>query len=625
MSGYEGDDVVMDIPQNLSNLAQSPASYDKAILERNETRFFATGTTYNNQSKDIQIRMNSAGYCDATTAYLYLDLRCKHSGSQVLDGSGVFGLLGQATLKIGGKIVERVEDVSALAPLLLHSCSEEWLQTEGRAMGMWRYVKSTGMHVNAPNTAQNATTGNMVGGDPYDLSLLRVGGITGVVGIDAGGDIVVPKDAGYTANGIGINTSSDQSAGVTQQQNSYYPWGKNSPSDALWYKLGAGTNQEDGSSRTYAIPLSLIFGFFRAGMNTYLPIRNMPVEMTFQLKEYNTAWIHTPPCVQGNIAGKVLALIQDVATATTDAPATGTKISTIVTDLLDSNFTDYTISNVRVLCDIVSPAPSVIERVDSLAQGSTGIQMVLDSYNVIKEPRSYSTDISLHSTRSYSHLKDIYYYFKPSDLENNLFLPKQDTWYGSLVESVSTTIGSKLLPSSNPQDSPAEMFGCLKKCLNTQNRLGNARGVVNYLSYQGKPDTMLRGTYKHPSQVGRTPSLQLARTTGAVSVPAVREKLAQATQIGSMPHSQFVVGVQCQRVLGSNSLSGLNTLGQGFSINSRFKFKQFIDSSPSTDPKSFANNESMDVAWGNAPMICTQVYHSDILLSVAEGAVQVLE
>ena len=107
MSGYESDDVVMDIPQNLSNLAQSPASYDKAILERNETRFFATGTTYNNQSKDIQVRMNSAGYCDATTAYLYLDLRCKHSGSQVLDGSGVFGLLGQATLKIGGKTCDK--------------------------------------------------------------------------------------------------------------------------------------------------------------------------------------------------------------------------------------------------------------------------------------------------------------------------------------------------------------------------------------------------------------------------------------------------------------------------------------------------------------------------------------
>lgn len=136
---YEADD--MEVPAALSNLALKPQNYDKAILSRDEVRFNAQAISYNNTAKDITIRLNSAGYIDTATAYLYANIKTKYSNCQIIE-EGLMGMLGQATLAVNGKIVERIEDVSELLPLLKHSCTQEWLQTEGKLAGQYRYCKS---------------------------------------------------------------------------------------------------------------------------------------------------------------------------------------------------------------------------------------------------------------------------------------------------------------------------------------------------------------------------------------------------------------------------------------------------------------------------------------------------
>lgn len=617
---YESDQVVLDVPQNLSNIIQSPASYDKAILERNENRFTSQGVSYNNQARDIVIKMNSAGYCDPATTYLYLNLKTKHSGSQVIEDS-ILSLFGQCVLKVGGRVIERIEDVASLKPILYHTCTPEWLKTEGANAGMYRYITASGLNVGMINDGQGGTysySGDEVLGDAFSLTAYRRGALTNVDGLDTKG-VKVPKGDSYSSNTVGENSSRVGHVGSTMLHNSMNVYGCNDATKAYMSGLPEGTNNIDGSAKTYCIALSLIFGLFRSPQ--YLPLRNMPIELNITLKSYNECFIHVPPVVTGKVGSKRMYMLTDQTDNTdTDFPNTGSDsfITNIVNDLTNSSFDDYTISNVHVQTDILTPAEALVSRIDALASGSTGIQMVLDSYNVIKQPVQRSTDITLHSTRAYSHLKDIYLTFKPQDLENNLFLGKSDTWYGSIIQSVSTTIGSKMIPASHPCNSTAEMFTSLRKSLGNGNKLNSSRGVVSLAAYKGEPESTFAGAFKESQYSGLCPSLQLARSAGT-------NKLMQSYLLPTQCHSNFMLGTNCQRVLGANSLSGINTLGQGYSITTNLKLKPFNDTSRETDLNSNGLNKSLDSCWGDAPIIATQIYHSDILLNISNGAVQVLE
>ena len=37
---YEGDSQTLDVPANLSNIVQPPTSYDRALLSRDEVRYY---------------------------------------------------------------------------------------------------------------------------------------------------------------------------------------------------------------------------------------------------------------------------------------------------------------------------------------------------------------------------------------------------------------------------------------------------------------------------------------------------------------------------------------------------------------------------------------------------------
>lgn len=623
---YEGDNTVLDIPQNLSNIIQSPASYEKAILSRDEIRFNAQQVTFNNQARDVTIKLNSSGYIDPATALLYLNLKVKHSGSQVLE-DGIMSAIGMATLKIGGRTVERIEDVAALRPILYHTCTEAWLKSEGQAAGFYRYIPTACANVAALSDSVGGSydySGDETTADPFSLCLFRRGGLTGANSIK-GFDVTTckpPSGSGYATQGVGYNSSRMGYQGSTYCHNRMNVFGCNNPAKSFMNNLGPGTNQHNGDSRTYALPLSLIFGFFRQPQ--YIPLRNMPLEITLQLKSYNEFMIHTPPYVEQKVGDKLIFMLGDNSDAAdVDFPITGSSgtsgtITDIMADLQSSSFDEYTISNVHVACDVLQPAPALVDRIDALAAGSTGIQMVLDTYNTQESTLARATDIALHSTRSYSHLKDIYITMKPSDLKNNLFLAKSDTWYGSLVESISTTIGSKMIPSSNPCNSPAELYHSVRKSLGNGNKLSSARGVVSFNAYLGQPENTQAGAFKTSYASGLTPCLELARSSGV-------DKFRQSALLPTQAHSNFLIGTNCQKVLASNSLSGLNTLGSGYSITSNIKLKPYNDTNPDNDINSNVSNKSLDACWGDAKICFTQIYHSDVLLSVANGMVQILE
>ena len=286
---YEGDSQVFDIPQNLSNIVQAPVSYDKSILSRDEVRFNAQSIAFNNTARDITIRMNTAGYVDAATAYLYVDLKVDHTNCQILD-DGLLSMIGQATLSIAGKIVERIENVSELLPLLKHSCTQAWLQTEGKMAGQYRYCKTNSYQTSIAND-DSVDSNN----DSISVSIMDK---------TAGTDVVLPRAGGtYESTVIGTNSIDKIYVGQTVRHNSMNTTAKGPGTHDFWRDLSEGTNMQNDTARTLCLPLSLIFGLFRQN-NTYLPTRNMPMEIKLSLKPYSQCFIHVPPCVSDKLQGR---------------------------------------------------------------------------------------------------------------------------------------------------------------------------------------------------------------------------------------------------------------------------------------------------------------------------------
>ncbi len=604
---YESDN--LEVPEHLSNLMLKPKSFSKAILSRDEIRFNANNISYNNSSKNITVRMSSAGYLDVSTAYIYVDLKTKYSNCQLLEGGGLLSLFSQCTLSIDGKIIERIEDVSELVPLYEHSVSQEYLQTEGRLAGAYRYCKSSSYQTYIQNSGSTTIDSQ------DDIAVCLASDTTAT-------DVHMQRANGTeTSAVVGQNTENVLYVGESTRHNAMNTVCKGNGNHTFWAKLPEGTNKPDDTSRTLCLSLGFIFGLFRTS-EKYFPLRNAPLTIELQLKPYSEAFLHVPPVVQSTIRDRPVPTIVDSdGTGTTGMPNTGTEISKIITDLDNSNFADYNLTNVFVLTDILTPNETVTNRIDQMAAGPDGISFVLDTYSVQKQPVPYSENINLVSTRSYSHLKDIYTTLKPAEIETNLFMCKSDRYYGSVVESVSTQIGSKVMPANNSSDSVNEMFINLRKCLNIHNKPNNSRGVVSLNAYQGKPNSVVAGIGKTPMTHGQIPDLKIARaTSGADKL----KKYMNAHRLPAQAHSSFIIGCNTQRVLSNNSLSGLNSIGTSYTCTTKLKLKRF-NPDAITNLNSSANSSSIDACFGDVDLMATSIMHSDILVKIGNGLVSVLE
>jgi len=607
---YESDN--LEVPEHLSNLMFKPKSFSKAILSRDEIRFNSNNISYNNSAKNLTIRMSSAGYVDVSTAYIYVDLKTKYSNCQLLEGGGLLSLFGQCTLSIDGKIIERVEDVSELVPLYEHSVSQEYLQTEGKLAGAYRYCKSSSYQTYIQNS-DSTTIAN-----DNDISI--------TVASDTGGSQVKMQRANGTETSaiVGENTANTLYVGETMRHNSMSTVCKGNGNAAYWAKLPEGTNKADDTSRTLCLSLGFLFGLFRLS-DKYFPLRNAPITIDIQLKNYAESFIHVPPCIQSTVRDRPIPVTVDSdGTGTQGLPNTGTEISKIIADLDNSNFSEYNLTNCYVLCDVLTPNENVVSRIDSMAAGNDGISFVLDTYTVQKQPIPYSENINLVSTRSFSHLKDVYTTLKPAEIENNLFMIKSDRYYGSVIESVSTQVGSKVMPSSNAANSINEMFINLRKCLNIHNRPDNSRGVVSLNSYQGKPDSVVAGIGKLPMTHGQIPDLKAARATTSSSSTEKDLKYMNAHRLPAQAHSSFIIGCNTQRILGNNSMSGLNSIGTSYTLTTKIKLKRF-NPDAITNLNSSANSSSIDACFGDVDLMATSIMHSDILVKIGNGLVSVLE
>ncbi len=615
---YEESTTIMDVPTQLSNIVENPVSYDKSIMERNSVRWNAQGVEYGETQKEIVIRVNTAGYLDASTCYLGLDLKVKWSGSTILE-EGIAGILGNCQLFCAGKQIERIENGSALLPLVHHACSEAWLQGEGKASGMYRYIKSKGLETSIKN--DDSADSNR---DSTNIGICNSN--TNSLDGDAKEHVYLPRSDGtFSTVKIGENSDDKIFTGATYRHNAMEVCGKNG-NESCWNELSEGTNQNGNRARRLYLPLSLIFGLFRLN-STYLPIRNMPLEIRLSLKNFSESFVTVVPTVCDKLQGRPIPMINDQASAThAIEPLTHGKIAEVINDITDPNFGQkaYSITNVHILGDVLTPNPALSNKIDSLASGS-GIQLVIDSYSVSQFPIQYNENISLNSSRNYSHLKDLYTHFSPAEIATNTFLNKADKYYGSVCESFQTCIGSRTLPSSMPQDSIAEMYLNVKKCLGTMNHLGSGKGVVSLQAYQGKPEYTSANSYKRAWSHGFIPNLKIAKKTGLLTNDEVIRKLFSTHRLPSQAHSDFMLAENTQRILNQNSLSGLNTLGSSYQITQKIKFKKFEDASVDGNVLSSANNSSLDNCWGNTNINATMLAHYDVLVSVAQGMVSVLE
>lgn len=613
---YEESPTIMDIPEQLSSIVSNPVSFDKSITERNSVRWNAQAIEYGENARQIVIRMNTAGMVDPATCFLGLNLKTKYGGSTILS-NGILNLLGNCELYVGGKQVERIENASALLPLLFHSCSEAWLNGEGVASGIQKYVKTKLYETSVANT-ESADTGN------NSVSLNLADSDTSNLSGTAQASIYLPRVGGtYSTVKIGENSVDKCFTGSTYAHNALNCKGKNG-NEACFNQLSDGQNVGD-KAKTLYLNLGILFGLFR--INSYIPVRNLSLEFRLNLRAFNETFITPVPHVSCKLQGRALPTIVDHADDSHAVyPKTGTKISEILTAITDPNYgaSAYTISNVHILGDVCNIAPSLANKIDSLAQGS-GLQFVLDCYSVSSFPfAQLQENMTLSSSRSYSHLKDIYTTFQPAEIANSTFALKEDRYYGSLIDSCQTMIGSRTMPSSMPQDSIEEMYLSVKKTLGNIGKTGSARGVVSMRNYQGLPEGH-GNSYKRAWSHGYIPDLQCIKKTGALSDNQVIRKILNTSHLQSQAHSDFMLAENLQRVLNTNSLSGLNTLASAFQISQVIKFKKFEDADVTSNSLSSANNASLDNCYGNTAVTAQQIHHYDCLLSVAQGMVSVLE
>ena len=225
-----------------SQLQVSDRLVANSVVERRENavRFFPTSSQdyvigSGATQRVVSIPLSSSGYIDAQTAVLSAEVLLSSGGDTstlaIPDNGGLLSLIEEATLFVGGQMLERVRQ-----PAVVFNALSQMTETQGHHdhagsfKGEYIYGKYSEGQDNAEYTADN------------DNCLTRK-----IANRQTAAKIYSPyasSTAGFTgANGSGASTAND--------------------------KAYLGT--ANGNNATY-VPLSSLFGFFR--LPTYQPLRN---------------------------------------------------------------------------------------------------------------------------------------------------------------------------------------------------------------------------------------------------------------------------------------------------------------------------------------------------------------
>ena len=626
------------LPTQVEALLSRPVNFAESVKQRSTVKFRCqNGSAFNNNSRTMQFRLSSEDYLDMSTAQLLFTLKTTVNGQVPED---LFGLacIQNARLEVAGKVVEDIRGFNrCIKPLVYHGVSKEYMNSVLTCAGAYKHkpmhtgILQSKYVLNGPGqlgnvfnettkayrdplsgtttmteTEQTGTVNAKNALSAYSLQLqaptLHTGDLLNADGLDATPNYPVPYGETRTGNAatdqaryVGSNCSSNYTVGGGILPSSMPCWdGSDTATAPGYYYTAQGSTK---GARDYAVPLSLIFGMARA--KSYIPLRNMgSILITLDLCQYEEMFIHAggkehfKDTVGSYIGASPSALLNEAAPYTIQAPV--------------------------ISCDVVQVADSAVARVDALCSGAEGYSLPIETYSCITQPFTYSSNITLNFTRSFSMLRDTYVSFQEEKTSKNLFLNKSDTYLGSRYISSNTQVGSTNYPVSDIEG-PSEAYMELRKSNNMTNHTTGS--CVDYNAYTGKRDSIKSDRYEH---AGLMPSIALA--TGSNKAGA----LLQAGSLWSQKPSHFLLGQSLERVLaGGMTFTGVSTRVAGYAITMNIRFKDWVVTSPfgTTDSarESCLNPMFIDAHLGgnNLKLLANAAMHHDVLIRVQNDAVEV--
>ena len=132
----------IEIPNSM-DILQPGSNFDQTIQSANTARFFPSGsTTFNDNNRNISIRLSSSDYIRPQTACLLFTLKLSNAG-QVPEDMVAVQSLGNVTLECGGRVVENIMNAGmCLYPIIVHKTPASVYRSTLSLSGAYKYKPS---------------------------------------------------------------------------------------------------------------------------------------------------------------------------------------------------------------------------------------------------------------------------------------------------------------------------------------------------------------------------------------------------------------------------------------------------------------------------------------------------
>jgi hypothetical protein len=583
--------VHLDVSDSL-RLYKTPISLSQSVVSRSTVRFQTTGSTeFNPQSnRAITIRLSSQDYLDPTSAFLVFSFKPDHTG--VIPQDCVLSLFSDCRLIAGGRVLESIQNVSEVMPTIFYGKTpkEAINSAYGAMANCYKYS------VDKMGYVQQGTGSNLADQIGSGLRALQLGSSTAIPGFDGGALNYVPRSDGSTSTTDSVPSNSTNlingyghtsCSGLTKN---YYK------SDNLTVDSGFLGGAGQTNAKFFAVPLHSLFGFF--GVSTFIPLRNLGVvTLEFTLSQTR---------------GAMNILIKEQQSATLGAPLVQTLATGASATALAQGTAPYRITNCYVYADVVTPNAGIVEKIDSLVAGSSGISMIFDTWSTSSYNVQYSTNLQLQVSRSFSHVRDMLAVFRPVDALNSPYSRHDQTYLGNRVRSYTTTVGSSSFPAVAIDNVQLMLLETLKSF---GHHTGSSSSVFDMQNYTGA--TGVSGVTT--AFTGCLENLGVIRAGGI-------NALWQASATHTTPPSNFCIAQSFSRLLGegqNHMLSGISTRLSGSIMTLNLQLHQYNGASPVSDRTSSLDASHVDCILGASPLNCCIAVHSEQLLRIADSSVMV--
>lgn len=501
------------IPEALKGATADRAS---VIMARTTTKYYPNGaqTIRSDQNRTLQFRLASSEMLDPMTAYLNLRVLAHHPKTHMEDY--VHSIIQKAVLKIGGVECENVDRVDLCHKLMAYASSPQqyYQHTAAVMQGAWKFAPRHGMQVTVDDNANGPLQANS------DRVTNAAGGLY-----------------------------HDNSYGHFPETNPL--WNQGHTSEADYNANNTTTSLGDrsvGYGTHFAIPLSEIFGFFKT--TKYVPtfvLGAIDIEITFNpysacMFEGKLSRVTANGAIQAEVSAQAPGL---------DGAARGAETA-VVPDALRV----YEVRDIAINIDTCAADPTYSMIVQQMAsQSETGLELPFTSMVSQQKTISNAGKNTISINRGVSFLRSVIVGMRPVVYVNEPTRQKSSFYYADTFKSFAMSIGNKRYPQ-NPITSTTQSYEELLKGFGLHNNI-HSGSVLTPERYKGKVDPLR--SFQAGGVVYDHNLMSLTSAGTPLATAALFDAVRQYNQL-------FLLGLNTEKVLQSNVLSGVNLRMSGFNI-----------------------------------------------------------